>query len=127
MSADPEEEDVLLAEFEQVLDTPPLRPALDEMVKMDVEADLLEIQKPIPPSPIAQAELESLFTQSQILKQQGTTFQALESGLWAIQHQGQRYTLTFDPELYSNPPELSDAHPLPIRLLPWVSPCWTIC
>jgi hypothetical protein len=40
MSADPEEEDVLMSEFEQVLSTPPLRLALEEMVAMDVEADL---------------------------------------------------------------------------------------
>ncbi len=32
MSADPEEEGVLLAEFEQILDTPPLRPSLEKMV-----------------------------------------------------------------------------------------------
>jgi hypothetical protein len=41
MSADPEEEGVLLAEFEQVLDTPPLHPSLEEMVAMDVKADCL--------------------------------------------------------------------------------------
>jgi hypothetical protein len=35
MSADPEE-GVLLAEFEEVLDTPPLRPALEDMVAIDV-------------------------------------------------------------------------------------------
>ncbi|MEP0790539.1 hypothetical protein NDI42_15810 [Funiculus sociatus GB2-C1] len=40
MSADPEEEDVLMSEFDQVLCTPPLRPTLEEMVAMDVEADL---------------------------------------------------------------------------------------
>lgn len=40
MSADPEEEDVLMSEFDQVLSTPPLRPALEEMVAMDVEADV---------------------------------------------------------------------------------------
>ncbi|MBE9094199.1 hypothetical protein [Tychonema sp. LEGE 07203] len=40
MSADSEEEGVLLGEFDRILDAPPLRPALDEMVAMDVESDL---------------------------------------------------------------------------------------
>ena len=47
MSVDPEE-DVLLSEFEAVLDAPPIRPALEDMVKMDVEADLKEIRKLLP-------------------------------------------------------------------------------
>ena len=62
MSVDPEEEDVLLSEFEAVLDAPPVRPALEDMVKMDVEADLKEIRKPLPPAPITAAEIQSLFT-----------------------------------------------------------------
>jgi hypothetical protein len=33
MSVDEQEEDVLLSEFDRVLETPPLRPALDDMVK----------------------------------------------------------------------------------------------
>lgn len=49
-SADPQEEDVLLAQFERVLEMPPLRPSLDEMVAMDVVADLAELEKPIPPN-----------------------------------------------------------------------------
>ena len=52
MSADPQEEDVLMSEFEQVLSTPPLRLALEEMVAMDVEADLEDIRKPISPAPV---------------------------------------------------------------------------
>ncbi|PSB09808.1 helicase [Pleurocapsa sp. CCALA 161] len=86
MSADPEEEGVLLAEFEQVLDTPPLHPGLEEMVSqrvaevpsviatgepvrvaMDVKADLKEIRKPLVPSPITSEQIEALFTNSQIL------------------------------------------------------------
>ena len=37
MSVDPQEEDVLISEFEQLLCPPPLHPALEEMVAMDVE------------------------------------------------------------------------------------------
>jgi SNF2 family DNA or RNA helicase len=67
MSADPEEEGVLLAEFEQVLDTPALRPGLEEMSAMDVQADLKEIRKPLVSSPITPEQIEALFTNSQIL------------------------------------------------------------
>ena len=93
MSADPEEEGVLLAEFEQVLDTPPLRPGLEEMVSqcvvevssikatgepvrvaMDVKADLKEIRKPLVPSPVTSEQIEALFTGSQILPAQNIFF-----------------------------------------------------
>ncbi|WP_228024928.1 hypothetical protein [cf. Phormidesmis sp. LEGE 11477] len=62
MSVDPEEEDVLLSEFEAVLDAPAIRPALEDMVKMDVEADLKEIRKPLPAAPVTAAEIRELFT-----------------------------------------------------------------
>jgi SNF2 family DNA or RNA helicase len=50
MGADPEEEDVLLSAFDQVLATPPQRPALDDLVRWDVDADLKDIQQPLPSS-----------------------------------------------------------------------------
>lgn len=45
MSADPEEEDVLMSQFDSVLDSPPPRLAIEEMVAMDLEADLGALQK----------------------------------------------------------------------------------
>jgi len=53
MSADPEEEDVLLSEFDHVISAPPQRPALDDMVKRDVEADLQEIRRPLTPAAVS--------------------------------------------------------------------------
>lgn len=41
ISADPEEEDVLLSQFEKVLDSPPMRLAIEDMVATDIEADLV--------------------------------------------------------------------------------------
>jgi hypothetical protein len=58
MSADPAEEGVLLAEFDNIFDAPPLRPAVDDLVAMDVVADLAEISQPLPTSPITSAESE---------------------------------------------------------------------
>lgn len=114
MSADPEEEDVLLAEFDQVFNTPPLRPALDEMVKMDVEADLLEIQKPIPASPINPSQLETLWTQSHILKIKGIQFIPLESKVWQVCEGTRTYQVTFDPKTFDNCPSL--------RFMAWGEP-----
>jgi hypothetical protein len=71
MSVDLEEEDALLSEFDQVFVTPPLRPALDDMVKRDVEADLKEIQKPLPPAPMTLDAIEQTLTQSILLKYRG--------------------------------------------------------
>jgi len=61
MSADPEEKDVLMSEFDSVLDAP-LRPGIEAMVTMDLDADLAEIQKPIPPTPFTPESIEHLFT-----------------------------------------------------------------
>ncbi|MEQ8463999.1 MAG: hypothetical protein RIC07_10570 [Coleofasciculus sp. E1-EBD-02] len=77
ISADPEEEDVLMSEFEQVLNTPPLRPALEDMIAMDVEADLQDIRQPIPPTPITPETIEQLFTTSARLKSDGVEFEPL--------------------------------------------------
>jgi hypothetical protein len=48
MSADPEEEDVLMSEFDSVLENPPSPGlAIEEMIATDLDVDLAEIQKPI--------------------------------------------------------------------------------
>ena len=52
MSVDELEENVVLSEFDRALETPPLRPAVDDMVKRDVEAELEEIRRALPPSPV---------------------------------------------------------------------------
>ncbi|MFB2879476.1 helicase-related protein [Floridanema aerugineum] len=100
MSADPEEEGVLLAEFEHILDTPPLRPALDEMVAMDVVADLAEICTSIPASPILPEAIEQLFTTSTLLNACGVKFEQAEERTWQLFYQGRNYSVTFYPEVF---------------------------
>lgn len=106
MSVDPDEEDVLLSEFETVLDTPPLRPALDEMIEMDVRSDLDAIRQPIPQSPITIEEIEQLFTTSGKLRSQGVQFERVQAGIWKLTHQNQQYLITFDPSKYDDQPSL---------------------
>jgi hypothetical protein len=106
MSADPEEEDVLLSEFDHALDTPPLRPALDEMVAMDVEADLAELRQPIAPSPFSAADIEQLFTTSALLKACGATFELEGNGVWMIMYRSQTYRITFNPTIFDEHPSL---------------------
>ena len=79
MSVDLQEEDILMSEFGQVLCTPPLLPALEEMVAMDVEADLEDIRKPIPSMPVTPKMIEQLFTTSAILRSCGALLESKNS------------------------------------------------
>lgn len=106
MSADPEEEDVLLSEFDEVLDTSALRPGLDEMVVMDVEADLEEIHQPIPPAPLTLEEVEQLLTTAALLKARGYTFEPAPGRTWQLTSQGKNYAVTFYPEVFDETPSL---------------------
>ncbi|PSB25089.1 helicase [filamentous cyanobacterium Phorm 46] len=100
MSADPEEEGVLLAEFDRILDAPPLRPALDEMVAMDVESDLQEIRQPLPPTSLFPEVVEDLFVNSLIVKQIGATFQKSANRTWHLNYKSGNYTITFYPDIF---------------------------
>lgn len=106
MSVDPQEEDVLFSEFDHDLDTPPLRPALDDMVAMDVEADLAELRKAIAPSPLTPIEIEQTLTASKLLKVAGVSFEPLGNGIWQLVHERQTYQVTFLPEVYEEQPSL---------------------
>lgn len=106
MAADPEEEGVLLADFEQILETPPLRPALEEIVAIDVEADLAEIRQPMPLSPLTSEEIEQLFTQSQILAKKGFEFIEIGNRQWQVRERNQTYHVTFDPDVFDDFPSL---------------------
>ena len=106
MSADPEEEDVLLSEFDQVLSAPHLRPALDEMVAMDVVADLEEILQPIPCSPLSLKEIEHLLTTSALLKSGGAVFENASNHTWQLNYKGLTYAVTFYPEVFDQTPSL---------------------
>jgi hypothetical protein len=105
MSADPEEEDVLLSEFDQVLDTPHLRLALDEMVALDVEADLEEICQPIASAPITTEAIEQIFTNSALLKSSGAVFETASRRTWQLIYKGQTHAVTL-PEVFDQNPSL---------------------
>ena len=100
MSADPEEEDVLLSEFEQILNTPPLRPAIDEMVESDVRADLAETSRPLPPTPLTNDRIEALFTTSVILKSHRVEFISQGDRSWQLLLPDRTYLVTFHPEVF---------------------------
>ncbi len=106
MSADPEEEGVLLADFEQILETPPLRPALDEMVAMDVEADLEEIRQPIPLTDILPENIEQMFATSSRLKSCGVKFEEAGNNIWQLTYKQQTYRVTFSPAVFNEMPSL---------------------
>ena len=106
MAADPEEEDVLLAEFDNLFDNPPLRLGLEEMVSMNVEADLREINQAIPPSPITIEALEQLFTQSALLKIKGIQFMPQNNHIWTMIENNKTYQVTFNPKTYEEFPSL---------------------
>jgi Helicase conserved C-terminal domain len=106
MSADPEEEGVLLAEFEQVLDTPPLSPGLEEMVAMDVKADLTEIRQPLASSPITPEQIEDLFIYSQILLAANIFFELKGDRIWELTYKNKIYSVPFYPEVFDEKPSL---------------------
>ena len=106
MSADPEEEGVLLAEFDRILDAPPSGPGLDEMVAMDVESDLQEIRQPLPPTSLFPETIESLFVNSLILKQIGATFKQAQNRTWQLNYKCRNYAVTFYPEIFEENPSL---------------------
>ena len=106
MSADPEEEDVLLSEFDHALETPPLRPALDEMVAMDVEADLAELRQAIAPSPVSAEDIEQMFTTSKLLQANGANFEKEDGRIWKLIYKSQAYLVTFRPTVFDEHPSL---------------------
>ncbi|BAZ88323.1 helicase-related protein [Dolichospermum compactum] len=105
MSADPEEEDVLMSEFDSVLDAP-LRSGIEAMVTMDLDADLAEIQKPIPPTPFTPESIEHLFTTSTILKSAGVIFQPNGERTWLLIYKSREYQITFYPDMFDEMPSL---------------------
>ncbi len=121
MSADPAEEGVLLAEFDKIFDAPPLRPAVDDLVAMDVAADIAEISQPLPPRPISQPEIEQLFTTSNLLKSRQINFESIGEQIWNLSIDRKQYTVTFDPTTAEREGIrlISYGEPLFDRLLSW--------
>lgn len=106
MSADPLEEDVLLSEFDQTLDISPLQPKINEAVAMDVDVDLAELRKPIPPSPFDADAIEQMFTRSLLLQKAGITFNRFGEKVWTMQLQQKSYQVTFHPDTFDEHPSL---------------------
>lgn len=73
---------------------------------MDLEADLAEIQKPIPSTPFTPEILEQLFTDSAILKASGVQFERRCEGTWQLTYKAQNYTVTFYPSVFDEMPSL---------------------
>jgi ERCC4-related helicase len=99
MSADPEEEHVLLSEFDKIFDAPPLRPVIDDLVAMDVAADLAEISQPFSPTPITLTQIEELFTTSTILQSHQINFESVGEKIWNLSIDQKKYKVTFDPAI----------------------------
>ena len=106
VSADPEEEDVLLSQFDSVLDSPPPSLAIEDMIAIDVEADLAELQQPVTLTPFTSEEIEQLFTTSAILKASKVVFEPVFERTWQMVFQGKTYTVTFFPEVFNETPSL---------------------
>ncbi|MTF40390.1 SNF2-related protein [Cyanobacterium aponinum] len=100
MAADPEEEGVLLSELEELLDNPPIRPDFNQIVAMNVDADLKLVKQKIPPNPLPPEKVEQIFTQSRWLQSQGIIFEAQENKKWLLRWQKLIYHVTFYPDVY---------------------------
>lgn len=101
MSADPQEEDVLMAEFEQNVKAVQAEMDVDDLVTKDVDADLAEVQEPLSPSPISPEAIEQLMTGSQLLASQGIQWIKLGEGVWQLNDTGNHYQVTFYPEVFA--------------------------
>lgn len=101
MSADPQEEDVLMAEFEQTFNHQKNGIEVDSLVTRDVDADLVAVQTPLPTSPITPEAIEQLMTTSQILASQGVNWVNLGEKKWELHHYNQSDRVTFYPEVFA--------------------------
>ena len=106
MSADPEEEDVLMSDFEQVIDAPTLRLSIEEMTVMDLSADIPSIQEPIISAPFTPISIEQLFTTGAIFQSMGIIFLRAGDKIWQLTYKGQSYKVTFYPEVFDEMPSL---------------------
>jgi hypothetical protein len=106
MSADPEEEGVLLSELEDLLNNPPIRPDLGQMVAMNVDADLQLIKESIPPSPISGKQVEEIVTNSRLLKSKGIEFEPQEHNIWLLHFEKKSYRITFYLDIFDEYPSL---------------------
>ncbi|MFL0606355.1 helicase-related protein [Cylindrospermopsis raciborskii] len=103
MSADPEEEDVLMSELDSTLDSP-LGVEFEAMVTMDIESDLGVINQPIFPTGITPEQIENVVTRSEFLKTKGIDFEKICEKIWLLKYEGEEYEVTFYPEIFGENP-----------------------
>ena len=103
MSADPEEEDVLMSELDSTLDSP-LGVGFEAMVTMDIEGDLGVINQPIFPTGITPEKIENVVTRSEFLKTKGIDFEKICEKIWLLKYEGEEYEVTFYPEIFGENP-----------------------
>ncbi len=85
---------------------PGARSELEEMVAMDVEADLEDIRKPISPAPVTPETIEKLFTTSAILRSCGALLTSKGERTWELTYKGRNVSVTFYPEVFDEMPSL---------------------
>jgi SNF2 family DNA or RNA helicase len=120
MAADPQEEGVLLSELDSLIDNPPIRPDLNQIVAMNVSADVELLRQKMFPNPLPPQKVEEIFTQSPWLSSQGVVFSAKGDRTWQLNYNNKIYHITFYPEVYENYPSLklmSLGEPLMEKLL----------
>ena len=103
MSADPQEEDVLMSELDSTLDSP-LGVEFEAMVTMDIESDLGVINQPIFPTSITPEKIENVVTRSEFLKTKGINFEKICEKIWLLKYEGEEYEVTFYPEIFGENP-----------------------
>jgi superfamily II DNA or RNA helicase len=101
MSADPLEEDVIMSEFERSFDTAILSTSIDDLAERDVRADLAIVNRKLPPSNHDWQTVERSITQAH-----ASRFSNNGDRTWTLTWQGQRFTVTFDPQTYGDRPSL---------------------
>jgi ERCC4-related helicase len=106
LSADPEENEALLSQFYELLEAPPPRPNIEDFGAADVQADIVELRKPIPPSPFKWVDIECLLTTSQLLKMRTCQWFLDKPGVWNLHYQNQFYRVTFDPQEFDKESKL---------------------
>lgn len=103
MSADPQEEDVLMSEFENSFKTGKLSTSINDLAEENVQADLEIINKSFAKTSLNWHVLEGWMTQSNSEK---IGFQDCGESVWLLRFHDKYYRVTFNPQTYDECPSL---------------------
>ena len=103
MSADPQEEDVLMSEFEDSFKSKKLATSIDDLAEEDVQADLELINKAFAKTSLNWQVLEGWMTQ---LNSEEIGFQDCGGSVWLLRFHDKHYRVTFNPQTYDECPSL---------------------